>query len=57
MTKTKASHYTNHRDMVLMKLDFNNKSRTCEIHRERGQRRKLTPTVRTASFSKESAIK
>ena len=32
MTKAKASHYTNHRDMVLMKLHFNNnKSRTCEI--------------------------
>ena len=32
MTKAKASHYTNHRDMVLMKLYFKyNKSRTCEI--------------------------
>ena len=27
------------------------------FHRERRQRRKLTPTVRTATFSKESAIK
>ena len=26
-------------------------------HRERRQRRKLTPTVRTTSFSKEPAIK
>jgi hypothetical protein len=28
-----------------------------KMHRERRQRRKLTPTVMTASFSKESAVK
>jgi hypothetical protein len=27
------------------------------LHRERRQRRKLTPTVMTASFSKEFAVK
>ena len=32
-------------------------TKACYNHRERRQRHKWTPTVRTASFSKESAMK